>query len=57
MLKKTARLNIASWLDRKTVYEGKLVSMTSRIVRLYAPNPTEGKPYADMSYDWVIPVR
>jgi hypothetical protein len=36
MLKKNAKLSMAEWLDRKTVYEGKLMSMTARVVRLFA---------------------
>jgi len=57
MLKKNAKLNKAEWLDRKTVYEGKLMSMTARIVRLFAPDPSAKQRYVDLSYDWVIPVR
>lgn len=56
-LKKNAVLGRASWLDRKTVYEGKLISMTSRVVRLFAPSPMEQQQHVDLSYDWVIPVR
>lgn len=56
MLKKNAKLNIASWLDRKTVYEGELISMTARTVRLFEPD-TERKKHVDLSYDWVTPVR
>ncbi|KPK65910.1 MAG: hypothetical protein AMS21_03520 [Gemmatimonas sp. SG8_38_2] len=40
MLNKNATLSGASRLDRKTVYEGKLMSMTVRVVRLFAPDPT-----------------
>jgi hypothetical protein len=57
MLKKNANLDRAKWLDRKTVYEGQLISMTQRIVRLFAPNPMESQQHVDLSYDWVIPVR
>jgi hypothetical protein len=58
MLKKNAKLSKAEWLDRKTVYEGKLMSMTGRIVRLFAPDPTAQTPYhVDLSYDWVIPIH
>lgn len=57
MLKKNAVLGRAKWLDRKTVYEGKLISMTSRVVRLFAPNVTDQQQHVDLSYDWVIPVR
>lgn len=46
-----------TWLNRHTLYEGKLISMTSRIVRLFAPNPADRYPYVDLSYDWVLPVR
>lgn len=56
-LKKNAVLSRCSWLDRETVYEGKLLSMTARIVRLFAPNPTELQQHVDLSYDWVNPVR
>ena len=45
------------WLNRHTVYEGMLISMTSRIVRLYAPDPVEPRRHVDVSYDWVTPVR
>jgi hypothetical protein len=45
------------WLNRNTVYEGKLISMTSRVVRLFAPDPTDRHPHVDISYDWVTPVR
>jgi len=47
----------ATWLNRHTVYEGKLLSMTGRVVRLFAPNPMERQQHVDLSYDWVIPVR
>ncbi len=57
MLKKTANFGKVKWLNRKTVYEGKLISMTSRVVRLFAPDPTEQTQHIDLSYDWVIPVR
>ncbi|HEX9582222.1 MAG TPA: hypothetical protein VF970_14055 [Gemmatimonadales bacterium] len=45
-----------TWLNRHTIYEGKLLSMTGRVVRLYAPNPMERDQHIDLSYDWVIPV-
>ncbi len=57
MLKKTTNLRRVKWLDRKTVYEGKLISMTARVVRLFAPDPTAPQKHVDLSYDWVIPVR
>ena len=57
MLKKNASLTSAEWLDRKTVYEGKLMSMSARVVRLFAPDPTARKKHVDLSYDWVIPAR
>jgi hypothetical protein len=46
-----------SWLNRHTVYEGKLLSMVGRTVRLYAPNPMEQQQHVDLPYDWVISVR
>ena len=45
-----------TWLNRHTVYEGRLLSMTARLVRLYAPNHMEQQQHVDLSYDWVIPV-
>jgi hypothetical protein len=45
-----------TWLNRYTVYEGKLLSMTGRVVRLFAPNPMELRQHVDVSYDWVTPV-
>jgi hypothetical protein len=45
------------WLNQKTIYEGKLMSMTARVVRLYAPDPADTRPHVDLSYDWVTPVR
>jgi hypothetical protein len=45
------------WLDRDSVYEGKLLSMTNRTVRLYAGEMTERRLHVDVSYDWLIPVR
>ena len=58
MLKKNAKLDRADWLDRKTVYEGELMSMTERVVRLFAPDPAaQQKAHVDLSYDWVTPVR
>jgi hypothetical protein len=45
------------WLNRKGVYEGTLLSMTARVVRLYAPDPAEPQQHVDLSYDWVTPVR
>jgi hypothetical protein len=57
MLKKNAKLNVAEWLDRKTVYEGKLMSMTGRVVRLFAPDPAARQRHVDLSYDWVIPIH
>jgi hypothetical protein len=55
-LKANRRTNSVTWLNRDTVYEGKLLSMSGRIVRLFAPNPMELRQHVDMSYDWVIPV-
>jgi hypothetical protein len=45
-----------TWLNRHTVYEGRLLSLTGRLVRLYAPNHMEQQQHVDLSYDWVIPV-
>jgi hypothetical protein len=44
------------WLERDVVYEGELLSMTARTVRLYSPESTEPRRQADVSYDWLIPV-
>jgi hypothetical protein len=46
-----------TWLNRHTVYEGKLLSMTGRVVRLFAPNPMERQQHVDVSYDWLIAVQ
>lgn len=46
-----------TWLNRHTVYEGKLLSLVGRTVRLYAPNPMEQQQHVDLPYDWVISVR
>jgi hypothetical protein len=56
-LKKGRSASHVKWLNRETVYQGKLVSMTRRVVRLFAPDPTTGRPHVDLSYDWVTPVR
>lgn len=45
-----------TWLNRHTIYEGKLLSMTGRVVRLYAPNSMEQRQHVDLSYDWVTSV-
>ncbi len=47
--------NVA-WLNRDTVYEGELLSMTARTVRLYDPDSSDPKHQVDVSYDWLIPV-
>ena len=56
-LKSNRGLTAAKWLSRHTVYEGRLISMTARIVRLFAPDPQDPRPYVDISYDLVVPVR
>lgn len=56
-LKKNRSASNAKWLKRDTIYEGKLLSMTGRTVRLFAPDPADGRPYIDISYDWLVPVR
>lgn len=56
-LKKGRSASHVKWLNREMVYHGKLVSMTRRIVRLFAPDPTADRPHVDLSYDWVTPVR
>jgi hypothetical protein len=57
MLKKAlgARAGVP-WLNRTTVYEGQLISMASRVVRLFAPDPKDAHPHVDLSYDWVVPL-
>jgi hypothetical protein len=55
-LKRTPRSGRVTWLNRHTVYDGKLLSMTGRVVRLYAPNHMEQQQHVDVSYDSVIPV-
>lgn len=56
-LKSNRGVRTVPWLNRHTVYEGKLLSMTARTVRLFSPNPGDGRPYVDLSYDWVTPLR
>ena len=46
-----------TWVNRHTLYQGKLISMTSRVVRLFAQNPADQRPYVDLSYDWVVPIQ
>jgi hypothetical protein len=55
-LKRNPRSGHVTWLNRHTVYDGKLLSMTGRLVRLYAPNHMEQQQHVDVSYDLVIPV-
>ena len=57
MLNKKAILRGAVWLDRTSIYEGKLISMTARTVRLFAPDATADRKHVDMSYDWVVPMH
>ncbi len=56
-LKSNRGVTTAAWLNRHTVYEGRLISMTARTVRLFAPDPKDRRPYIDLSYDLVTPVR
>jgi hypothetical protein len=42
------------WANADTVYEGELLSMITRTVRLYEPL---GPAHWDVSYDWLIPMR
>ncbi len=56
-LKGSRNYDRVPWLNRHTVYEGTLISMTRRVVRLYAPDPAEPRQHVDLSYDWVTPVR
>ncbi len=55
--KKNRFPSTVGWLNRDNVYEGKLLSMTNRTVRLYAPETEDRRPHIDVSYDWLIPVR
>lgn len=56
-LKSSRGGSAATWLNRHTVYEGRLMSMTARVVRLFAPDSGDPRPHVDLSYDWVTPVR
>jgi hypothetical protein len=56
MVKKTTGLRVP-WLNRKTIYEGKLISLTRRTVRLFSPTPGEGPAHVDVSYDWLVPMH
>ena len=44
------------WLKRHMVYEGRLLSMTGRVVRLFAPDAGALQKHVDIPYDWVTPV-
>ena len=55
-LKSNRGATAAGWLNHHTVYEGRLISMTARTVRLFAPDPKDPRPHVDMSYDLVMPV-
>lgn len=56
-LKKNTEAPGAAWLNRETVYDGKLMSATTRLVRLFSPNPGETRPHVDVPFDWVTQVR
>jgi hypothetical protein len=56
-LKKNTQARGAEWLNRETVYEGKLMSETERVVRLFAPDGEERRQHVDLPYEWVIPVH
>ncbi len=56
-LKTSRGVPTVAWLNRHTVYEGRLISMTARTVRLFSPNSGDRRPYVDLSYDWVTPLR
>lgn len=55
-LMKNTQARGADWLNRDTVYEGKVVSTVPRVVRVYAPDPAEQRPYVDLPYKWLVPV-
>ena len=57
MLKKKYTNHGVSWLAKNTIYDGQLISMTNRVVRLFSPGPAEERRFVDLSYDWVTPVR
>lgn len=56
-LKKNTAAPGAEWLNRETAYEGKLMPMASRLVRLFAPDSTERRPHVDLPLEWVLLVR
>jgi len=56
-LKKNTAAPGAEWLNRDGVYEGKLMSMTSRLVRLFAPDRAERRQHVDLPIEWVTLVR
>jgi hypothetical protein len=56
MLTKNTEARGAGWLNRETVYEGKMISTASRVVRLFAPDPAHQRQHVDLPFDWVIPV-
>jgi hypothetical protein len=56
MLTKNTEARGAEWLNRETVYEGKMIATASRVVRLFAPDLANQRQHVDLPYDWVIPV-
>jgi hypothetical protein len=55
-LKVNSRNPAVTWLNRHTVFEGELLSMTGGMVRLYAPDPMARRQHVDLPYDWVTPL-
>lgn len=53
-IKKNRCPRSVTWANVDTVYEGELLSMISRTVRLFEPG---GTSHWDVSYDWLIPLR
>lgn len=56
-LKRSRSSRRVKWLNRNMVYEGKMVSATGQVVRLFAPDPWDDEPYLDLPYEWLIPVE
>ena len=54
-VKRSRSSHRVKWLKPGRILEGRLLSMTNRTVRLFAPDPWDPKTYVDVPYDWLIP--
>ena len=54
-VKRSRSSHRVKWLKPGRILEGRLLSMTNRTVRLFAPDPWDPRTYVDVPYDWLIP--